>query len=60
MCAFLVLNVYTQETFQTAAWEMGNYLNLHAESLLSQMRTAFAMRSGVLKHQAFQLWNKTF
>eukprot|EP00438_Fugacium_kawagutii_P034940 Skav211760 [mRNA] locus=scaffold674:179795:181981:+ [translate_table: standard] len=53
---------YEQESFQTAIWEMGSYLNLPTEELISEMRAAFGMRDAALERFKFEsaeaLWSK--
>lgn len=47
-----------QESFQTAIWEMGNFLNLPTDTLIDEMRTAFAVRDSILERhtKAEELW----
>lgn len=47
-----------QESFQTAIWEMGNFLNLPTDTLIDEMRTAFAVRDTILERhtKAEELW----
>ena len=48
---------YTQNSFQTALWEIGTDLNIEQEELIKEMRSALAIRNVVLAvDSAESLW----
>ncbi|CAJ1460917.1 unnamed protein product [Effrenium voratum] len=58
---FRVNYEYAQESFQNAIWDMGQYLNLPADDLVSEMRSALAIRDVMLRRERPQsaeaLWS---
>ena len=54
--------VLSQESFQNAVWSMGDHLKLDNETLLREMRSAWAVRDAILKREEIKktelLWSK--